>query len=98
MDTSEKTKEWLMEQLQKEKVEETFNDEKESFYGDGVNLLEKALEDSSPENQEEMEEVEIRKPNRHERRRRAKLTRMQETRDKAEVERRKDKNRKEKGK
>ena len=45
-----------------------------------------------------VEEVEIRKLNRHERRRRAKLARMQETRDKAEAERLKDKNRKEKGK
>lgn len=40
----------------------------------------KKMEDAK----EEMEEVEVRKPNRHERRRRAKLARMQASKEKVE--------------
>jgi len=47
----------------------------------------KKMEDAK----EEMEEVEVRKPNRHERRRRAKLARMQAVKDRLELERMKQK-------
>jgi hypothetical protein len=60
------------------------DDKKEAFFGDGIDLLEKALGNSEPENQEEIEVVEVRLPNRHERRKRAKLARMQASKEKVE--------------
>jgi hypothetical protein len=64
------------------------NDKKEAFFGDGINLLEKALENSEPENPEVVEE----KPvvilvNRHQRRKRAKLARLEAAMEKAEGQR-----------
>lgn len=64
------------------------DDKKEAFFGDSVDLLEKALGNSEPENPDEIEVVEVRLPNRHERRKRAKLARMQAVKDRLELEKR----------
>jgi hypothetical protein len=64
------------------------DDKKEAFFGDSVDLLEKALENSEPENPDEIEVVEVRKPNRHERRKRAKLARIMASKEKVEPSKR----------
>jgi hypothetical protein len=59
------------------------NDDTANF-DDSVDLMEKALENSEPENPDEIEVVEVRLPNRHERRKRAKLARIMASKEKVE--------------